>query len=150
MSRNLFLTGLILITVSINTSFSQKIREIPKAVEKSFAEKYSGATNVKYTDQLLSVDVSFDLNGEKMLASYSNKGVWKGTTREWAFDKLPADVKDGFKKSRYADRTVDEARVLELPNDSTQYRILVRRSDIEKKYLYFNATGRLVRESLTL
>ena len=131
-------------------AFSQQLREIPKAVEKSFTEKYSGATNVKYNDQLLSVDVTFELNGEKMLASYTNKGVWKGTSRPSTFDKLPADVKDGFQKSKYAERTIDEARILDLPGDSTQYRILVRKSDVEKKYLYFNGTGRLLRESLTL
>ena len=131
-------------------AFSQQIREIPKAVEESFKEKYSGATNVRYNDQLISVDVSFELNGEKMLASYTNKGVWKGTIRPATFEKLPVDVKDGFQKSKYADRTVDEARVLDLPNDSTQYRILVRKSDLEKKYLFFNSTGRLLRESLTL
>lgn len=136
--------------ISVNVSFGQQLREIPKAVEKSFTEKYTGATNVKYNDQLLSVDVSFELNGEKMLASYTNKGVWKGTSRPWTFEKLPVEVKDGFQKSKYADRPVDETKLLELPNDSTQYRILVRKSDIEKKYLFFNSAGRLLRESLTL
>jgi hypothetical protein len=150
MKKIIFLMSLISLTLFANKSFSQKIRDIPKAVEKTFSEQYNGAANIDYRDQLIGVDVAFELNGEKMIASYTNKGIWKETAKEWTFDKLPAEVKDGFQKSKYADRTVDEAKLIYLPGDSTQYRIKVKKSDIEKKYLYFNPTGRLLRESLTL
>lgn len=142
--------SLISLTLFANESFSQKIRDIPKAVEKTFAEQYNGAANIDYRDQLIGVDIAFELNGEKMIASYTNKGIWKETVKEWAFDKLPAEVKDGFQKSKYAERTVDETKLLFLPGDLTQYRLKVKKSDIEKKYIYFNADGRLLRESLTL
>jgi Putative beta-lactamase-inhibitor-like, PepSY-like len=150
MKRTIFLMSLISFTLFANESFSQKLREIPKAVEKTFSGQYNRAANIDYRDQLIGVDVAFELNGEKMIASYTNKGIWKETTKEWAFDKLPAEVKDGFQKSKYADRTIEETKLLYLPGDSTQYRIRVRKSDVEKKYLYFNTQGRLLRENMTL
>jgi len=39
---------------------------------------------------------------------------------------------------------------LYLPGGSEQYRIRVRKSDVQKKYLYFNTKGRLLREAVTL
>lgn len=127
-----------------------QLREIPKAVEETFANQYKGATNIDYHDQLLSVDVHFELDGEKMIASYTNKGVWKGSEKEWSFDKLPEEVKDGFNKSKYADREVEETKLLYLPGGSQQYRLKARKNDVEKKYLFFNLKGRLLREVVTL
>jgi hypothetical protein len=131
------------------TAFSQ-VREIPKVVEETFTNQYKSATNIDYKDQLVRIDVSFELDGEKMLASYTNKGVWKETQKEWTFEKLSDAVKDGFKKSKYADREVAETTVLYLPGGGEQYRLKARKSDVEKKYLYFNKDGRLLRTSVTL
>lgn len=149
MNRVILLMSLIFFTIFSNKSFSQ-LRDIPKAVEKTFSEQYKGATSVNYMDNIVGIDVSFQLNGEKMIASYTNKGVWKETAKLWEFDKLPAEVKDGFQKSKYATRKIDETKMLYLPNDSTQYRIKVRKSNIEMKYLYFNKEGRLLKENITL
>jgi hypothetical protein len=96
------------------------------------------------------VDVSFIQDGESMIASYTNKGLWKETQKEWSFDKLPDEVKIGFEKSKYADRDVTETIVLYLPGDIIQYRVRTKKNDVEKKYLYFNPKGRLLRESVTL
>lgn len=130
-------------------SFSQ-IREIPKIVEENFANQYQGASNIEFRDQLVRVDVHFDLEGEKMIASYSNKGVWKETQKAWEFEKLPEEVKVGFEKSKFADREVTETVVIYLPGGSEQYRVLARKNDVEKKYLFFNPKGRLLRTALTL
>ena len=130
-------------------AFSQ-IREIPKLVEETFANQYRGASDIDFKDHLVRVDVHFMLDGESMIASYSNKGLWKETQKEWSFDKLPEDVKNGFEKSKYADREVAETIVLYLPGDITQYRLKAKKNDVEKKYLFFNPKGRLLRESVTL
>jgi hypothetical protein len=130
-------------------AFSQ-IREIPKAVEETFSNQYKGASNIDFKDQLVRVDVYFDLEGEKMIASYTNKGLWKETQKEWSFDKLPQEVKDGFDKSKYADREVEDVIVLYLPGGIEQYRLKAKKSGVEKKYVYFNPRGRLLRESVTL
>jgi hypothetical protein len=145
--------GFVLFTLSFlmfsGISFSQ-IREIPKIVEETFSNQYKGASDIDFKDQLVRVDVYFELDGEKMIASYTNKGLWKETQKEWSFDKLPDEVKEGFEKSKYADREVDETIVLYLPGGIEQYRLKAKKSGVEKKYLYFNSKGRLLRESITL
>lgn len=131
------------------SAFAQ-IREIPKAVEETFSNQYKGATNIDYQDQLVHVDVQFELEGEKMVATYSNKGVWKETRKAWAFDKLSTEVQDGFKKSKYADREIEETTVIYLPGGSEQYRLKAKKSGVEKKYLFFNDKGRLIRDAITI
>jgi len=149
--KKIFLTGLIIVLsfFAAIPVFSQ-IRKIPKAVEETFANQYREASNIDYKDQLVSVDVHFELNGENMVASYTNKGIWKETLKSSSFDKLPQEVKDGFTKSKYADREVEEVTVMYLPGDVTQYRLKAKKNGVEKKYLFFNPKGRLLRESITL
>jgi hypothetical protein len=149
MKSRITITSTAILLLFAQLSFGQ-IRSIPKAVEETFTQQYAGATHIDYRDQLTRVDVHFELNDEKMIASYTNKGIWKGTEKEWEFDKLPEEVKDGFKKSVYADREVEETKVLYLPGGSTQYRVKAKKNGVEKKYLFFNTKGRLLRTSITL
>ena len=149
MNKKIFSMLFVTIAVLVNMSFAQ-IREIPKPVEEAFAKQYNGATHISYSDQIVRVDVYFELNGEKMVASYSNKGTWKQTEKDLSFEKLPDDVKDGFHKSKYADRDIEETKILYFPGDTLQYRIKTKKSGVEKKYLFFNDKGRLLRESITI
>jgi hypothetical protein len=149
MNKRSFLILFSVLIIFSNLCFAQ-IREIPKAVEETFSNQYNGASDIDYKDQLTRVDVHFELNGEKMIASYTNKGIWKGTEKEWEFDKLPEEIKDGFNKSVYAGREVEETKVLYLPGGGTQYRVKAKKNGVEKKYLFFNTTGRLLRTSITL
>ena len=130
-------------------AFSQ-VREIPRAVEETFANQYKGASNIEFKDQLTSVNVQFELEGQKMVASYTNKGLWKETQKEVEFEMLPSEVKDGFEKSKFSGREVENVIMLYLPGGVEQYRLKARKNDVEKKYLYFNPKGRLLRESVTL
>ncbi len=139
-----------IVVVLFTLSASAQIRKIPKIVEDNFHNQYKSAENVEFKDHLIRVDVTFEMDGEQLLASYSNKGIWKETQKEWDYEKLSQEIKDGFSKSKYADREVDETKVLYLPGGVTQYRLRARKSDIEKKYLFFTTEGRLIREAITL
>ena len=130
-------------------SFAQ-VRDIPKAVEETFTGQYPGASNIDYRDQLVRVDVSFDKDGEHFVASYNNKGVWKETWKDFSYEKLSPEIQDGFKKSKYADREVDEVTVIYLPGGGEQYRLRAKKNDVQKSYLYFNPKGRLLRTSVTI
>lgn len=127
-----------------------QVREIPQAVKDAFTHQYPKADDVAYKDQLVKVNVQFTLDGENYIASYNNKGAWKGSEKEWAFDKLSDAVKDGFSKSKYADWDSDGVSVILLPGGTQQYRILVKKNDFQKKYLFFNTQGRLLREAITI
>jgi hypothetical protein len=37
-----------------------------------------------------------------------------------------------------------------LPNNEVRYRIKVEKNDVQKKYLFFDRNGRLIRDSLTI
>ena len=146
MARSIFLAGFILFSFC---SFAQ-VREIPEAVKETFTNQYATAEEVSYEDNLVSVQVHFKQNGEKMKASYTNKGRWKETEKDWSFDQLPEAVKDGFQKSKFADWKVEDAKVIYRPGGSDRYRIKVEKNDVQKKYLFFAASGRLVDEDITI
>jgi hypothetical protein len=131
------------------TSFAQ-IRELPKEVDAAFSKQYPGAEEVEFVDNLINVKVHFVLDDEQYIATYTSKGLWKETEKTWSFDKLSADVKDGFEKCKYADWPVTGAAILYKADKSELYRIKVEKNELLKKYLLFNAKGRLLSESITL
>lgn len=130
-------------------SFAQ-IREVPKEVKDNFETQYPNAEKVEFSDNLVNVHVSFEISGEKMTAVYNNKGVWKLTEKVWSFDQLSEEVKDGFQKSKYADWKVVDASIVYQPGGTERYRIKVQKNDIQKKNIYFNKTGRLMDDDITL
>lgn len=127
-----------------------QVTSIPDQAKESFFKQYPDAKNAKWENDLVNVNVRFELDSNKMNAEYNNKGIWKSTLKEWTFEKLPQDIKDGFQKSKYAHREVTDVKVLYLPGYVIQYRIKAEKSDVEKKYLFFNTDGRLIRTAVTL
>jgi NDP-sugar pyrophosphorylase family protein len=148
MMQKLSLVLLSFFLISI-TSFAQ-VREIPETVKEAFEDQYPAAEKVEYHDHIVNVKVHFVLNGENMVATYNSKGRWRDTEKEWDYDKLSTDVKDGFTKSKYADWKIVETRVVYLAGGQERYRVKVEKNDVQKKNLYFNKNGRLVEESITL
>jgi hypothetical protein len=130
-------------------SFLQ-VTSIPGQAKENFFRQYPDAKNVKWENDVVNVNVKFEQDSNKLNAEYSNKGIWKSTLKEWDYDKLPGDVKEGFQKSKYADREVTDVKVLYLPGYVIQYRLKAEKNDVEKKYLFFNTQGRLLRSAVTL
>lgn len=127
-----------------------QVREVPKAVDEAFYKKYPTAEKVEFVDNLLQVRVRFEQDGEKYLATFTNKGFWRETEQQWAFDKLPEDVQDGFKKSKYADWEVAETAIVYRAGGTQRYRLRAEKSGLQKKHLFFNEKGRLMEESIKL
>lgn len=130
-------------------SFAQ-VTSIPAQAKENFSNQYPGASNVRWDNDIVNVNVRFDLDGGHLNAEYNNKGIWKHTFKDFTYDELPAVVVDGFKKSKYADREVTEVKVVYLPGDVTQYRVRVEKNDVQKKFLYFSPAGKLIRDANTL
>ena len=129
-------------------SFSQVTR-VPQVVQDSLARQYPGAQNVKWSNEVFYLAASFELNGEKMTAAYNTNGVWRGTKKNWTYEKLPPAVLDAFKKNKYADWPVTEVKIISTPKDPELYRLTIERNEIEKKNLFFNKEGRLMRDTIT-
>lgn len=133
----------------VGESFSQ-VTSIPQEAKSNFAAQYPNAQNVRWDNDVVNVNVRFEQDGQQMNAEYNNKGIWKHTYIDWTYDKLPATVQEGLKKSKYADRDVKEVLAVDLPGNVRQYRLKMEKNDVQKKYLYFNSDGRLVRDANTI
>lgn len=131
-------------------SFAQ-IRKTPAAVTTAFAKQYPNASKVQYEDNLINVQVHFVQDSAKMIAKYNSDGEWKETERESSYDMLPAEVKLGYEKSKYSlDWKVRETALIYMPHNETRYRLKVEKNDVQKKYLFFDKNGRLIKDSLTI
>lgn len=131
-------------------SFAQ-VRKIPAAVTEAFSKRYPKAQEVEYKDNLINVQVHFLSDSARMTAKFNSDGEWKETEKESEYEALPADVKDGFQKSKYSsDWKVKETAIIYMPNDEVRYRLKVEKNDVQKKYLFFDKTGKLLRDSLTI
>ena len=141
MLKKYFFTVAILVA-----SFAGKaqLRKIPAAVTDSFSLKFSNATAVEWKDKLSSFQAAFKDGKKEVKASFLGKGVWLRTETRLLFDDLPAEVKEGFKKSKYADTPVKDVAELEEKNKPTQYRITVMKGPLNKTSIVFSKTGQLV------
>jgi len=131
------------------TSTAQ-VTKIPPAAKENFAQQYPAATNAVWDNDILDVNVHFELNSKTLNAFYNNKGIWKNTLQDIEYDQLPPAVIDGFNKSKYVERIATETKIVFYPGNVTQYRIKAEKNDVEKKYLFFNEKGRLLRDVITL
>lgn len=128
-----------------------QIRKIPPAVTNAFSKQYPGAHDVAYKDNLLNVQVNFVLDSAEMIAKYSSDGEWKETDKISTYNDLPTEVKDGFQKSKYATGwKATETTIVYLPHNEIRYRLKVEKNDVQKKYLFFNKNGKLLRDALTI
>ena len=142
-------TLILIVACWINTTSAQ-VTKIPPTAKENFSKQYPTATDEVWYNDILEVNVRFELDGKKMSALYNNKGIWKNTMQDAEYDQLPPAVIDGFNKSKYVERSVTETKIIFYPGNVTLYRIKAEKNDIEKKLLFFNEKGRLVRDALTL
>jgi hypothetical protein len=127
-----------------------QIRKIPAEVTDAFKVKYPDASAVEWKDKLAVFQAQFKLNDESYQARFNSAGEWQETEKAIEENDLPAPVSEGFSKSKFTEWEVREVSVIEKKDGAKQYRILVKKSDIEKKYLYFDKEGKLIRDSYTL
>ena len=130
-------------------SFAQ-VRKIPAAVTEAFSKKYPKAQEVEYKDNLINVQVHFLLDSVRMTAKFNSDGEWKETEKESNYDAVPADVKDGFQKSKYENMQVNGVYEVQEMGKPLQYRIFVQKSGLQKKQVYFDANGKLLKDNMVL
>jgi hypothetical protein len=142
-------TLLIISFLIVRPSYSQ-FTKVSQNTKDNFRKQYPNADDVEWKNEVLTSSVSFKLKGRDMVAEYSSKGIWKSTSKGLTMNQLPAAIKDGFKKSKYADRTILDIKMISYPANVIQYRIKTGKNEVEKKYLFFNEDGQLIRETITI
>lgn len=131
-------------------SVQAQLRKIPSEVTAAFTGQYPAARDVEYKDLLAFIQVHFQLDSSKFIARYNPNGLWKETEKLSSFETLAPEVREGFRKSKYASGwSIRETSVIFTPG-TEQYRIKVERNNLKKKYLFFDKSGRLLRDSLTI
>jgi len=126
-----------------------QLRKIPADVTESFKARYPHAERVAWKDELRSFEAQFVLNNYEMYANFNSDGDWLSSDRKMKYDELPQAVKDGFEKSKYANWQMGSVYEVTKNMEALQYRILVKKSGVQKKYVFFDADGKLNRESFT-
>ena len=144
-----FLMAVILLT-AVYDSANAQVRKLPAVVTEAFKKKYPDATNVEWHDKLTLFLASFDMNNERYDARFNNKGVWQNTESELETSELPAPIKDGYNKSKYAEWKINTITRIDLPGEKIQYRVQAGKSDLQKKNLLFSNTGQLLKDNITL
>jgi hypothetical protein len=151
MKKIIRLLPLLIFAIALSTSVDAQIRKIPSEVTETFREKYPNATDVEWKDKLTNFVAVFKEDGVQYEARFNKKGVWKDTEHSIDTDELPEEVNEGYGKSKYADEwKIEAAYKIVLPNDEVQYRVYVRKSDLQKKNILFSSSGRLLKDNMTL
>lgn len=147
MNRNAVL--LFILACFAATTFAQ-IRKIPSEVTDAFKARYPHAEKVEWKDKISSFEAGFLLNGFEMTANFSSKGDWERSEKKIKFADLPKAVQDGFEKSKYTAWEKNSATEIDDNGKPLMYRVFIKKSGMQKKYLYFDTNGRLNREAATL
>ena len=134
----------------IMLSSEAQFRKVPMEATNAFKAKYGNATNVAWKSGFTTHKANFELNGIKYTAEFKNTGEWIRTEGALTYDKLPTEVSDGFHKSLYSGWERQELVQIDEKDKGTGYRIKVRKSNLGKKYLFFNPQGQLVKEAITI
>ncbi len=147
MKKNVFL---IFTLLGFAVTMQAQIRKIPSEVTDAFAARYPHAAKVSWKDNITVFEAQFILNAVEMSADFNGSGEWESSEKKIIFEDLPELVKDGFSKSKYIDWIKGSVVQIEKAEKPLQYRVFVRKSALEKRYLYFDTDGKLDREALTL
>ncbi len=124
-----------------------QIRTIPSVVTDSLKSRYPNAKTVSWKDNLTNFEASFTNSNTDYSAKFNSKGEWLESEKKISFNDLNSDVQDGFHKSRFSDWEIRGIKEIREKDKEVIYRILVRKSSLQKKYLYFNKNGQLQKES---
>lgn len=131
-------------------SANAQFRKIPGDVTDSFKVRYENASGVSWKDRLSSFQADFTLGDKEMKALFTSKGEWIKTEITCTYNSLSQDVKDGFKKSKYADLDVLDVTHIEDKENQTQYRIVVKKNNFNKRSLIFSKSGQLISDNASL
>ena len=143
-------TFLMLLLMTAGLATQAQFRKIPSEVTDSFKTRFPDANKVSWKDRVVYFQAEFVVGEQMQRANFSTEGNWLKTEKVVAFEKLPAEVKDGFKKSKYADWSVKEVVETNSVENGNEYRITIRKDEILKRNLRFSPSGQLQDDSLTL
>lgn len=150
MKKTLFPLITLIAFLFITVATQAQIRKIPSSATDNFKTKYPTAGNVEWKDKISHYAAIFTIDDKSYEAHFDNDGNWKESIVKLDDSEVPAEVTDGYNKSKYTDWTIDKVEKMETNSGKVQYRMQVKKGDLRKKILYFTPEGRLSKDHITL
>ena len=141
---------LVICVFGYRVDIQAQLRKLPAAVTEAFAKKFPNAHHVTWRDKISVFAATFEQDEQSIMAKFNGDGSWVVTEQKLALVNIPPAVKDGLDKSMYANWTLKEAVWVQEPEQENYYRLTVKESTFNKKYLRFDGNGRLIKETRTL
>jgi len=131
--KKIIFTGIALV-LGYATSFAQS--KTPQIVAAKFNEKFPGVTDAKWDkENAHEYEATFNWNGAKYSANFSDKGEWLETESVFAFDQLPDKVQKAFNIS-HATTTVKSVSKIETSKGMTKYEIEIKQGHKTAELFY--------------
>jgi hypothetical protein len=121
-----------------------QVRPAPSEVTSNFNKMFPDASDVKWSDKITNFAAFFNIKGERCEAKFDPTGSWISTEEAIQWDHLPPLVMDSLKSCKYADWKGTSAFILRLRGGATQYHVVVTKSDLGRKILFFSPNGQLL------
>ena len=144
--KSLFIFLLSFICIS---AVSAQVINVPSNAQKHFQEKYAGATNVKWVNNVANYDATFKMEGVSFKAHYNLDGIWDFTEKFLNKGGAPDKVKESFSKSAYRDKTLKSVTFVENNKGEKLYRYEVK-TGVTRTYVFFDEEGTLIKTNAVL
>ncbi len=116
----------------------------PSAVISNFNKMFPDASDVQWRDKIINFAAFFKVKGVQCEAKFAPTGSWISTEEAIQWDSLPPIVMDSLKSCKYADWKGTSAYILRFSGGMTQYHVVVTKSEMGRKILFFNPNGQLL------
>ena len=117
--------------------------EVPEVVKKAFAQKFPGATSVKWEKENgTEYEASFMLESKEMSALYTATGALKEIETEIPVSDLPQAVVDALNK-KHPNAKISEAARIDRSDNSVLFETEIK-DGIKKIDLLFDGNGQTV------
>jgi hypothetical protein len=132
-----------------NHGFCQK-NNVPTPVTNKFIAMFPEARNIEWRDKLTDYQVFFMANNAKCEAKFSLDGKWISTEKQINNDSIPEKIKEGLRSGKYSEWNIQSVFKLIFPDKPVQYHLVITKDDLPKKILFFNETGEIIQDNLSL
>lgn len=125
-----FIIFILFISLNINA------QTVPAKVTGAFNKKFPGATSVKWNkESSYDYEASFEMNGIRSSADFSDKGIWTETETSVTYDQLPQKVQDSFTSNYKGIKPKAEA-LIETSAGTKKYEIEYKKGSKTKEVFY--------------
>jgi hypothetical protein len=122
---------------------------IPDESKTDFAKRYPNAKTTKWSNKVSNYHCEFVEDEVLCTAVYSIEGDWKYTEKLINKKSVPGEVKESLGKSSYRNWSVKSLVWIENADQQQLYRYEVKKG-IQKKYIFFDAKGVLIKENTSI